>query len=284
MTRTVLSLVAMTLLSSACNISSEREVFVRIPVSRLELPEPAPRQFGAGPAVGGEALVTLTKDQTTTAPNPDAPEFSDNTTQIARFDFQVQPTLGLAFKSQRDGLAQGQIKWIALGPGTLVQPLSLALTASYGISLGDNDFVFNAGPDNARTKLDQSVVDLAMVFGFKLSPQWMAYGGPYYARTDYDGTHSADRGNDPDVNIKFEGQAELIGGNIGLAWSYANWGRLLAEYSLARVEAGRRADRIGHAAFSAEFFFGRRLEPELSDDSDPAVQVVPVENPPLTPP
>ncbi|MEK6807090.1 MAG: hypothetical protein AABY95_10640 [Pseudomonadota bacterium] len=274
MTRSIAGLVVMTLLLAAC--ASEREVMVRVPVSRLELPEPAPRKFGAGPAFGGEARARLTPDQTTTVPDPDAPELSGEFTQIARFDFQMQPTLGFALKGYQDGLAQAQIKWIALGPGTERKPLSLALTAAYGFARGNVEFAgFN---DSARTEFDQSVMDLALIFGFKLDPQWMLYGGPYYVRSDYDGSHSAQRGGDPDVNFKFEGDIQLTGVNLGVAWSYADWGRLLAEYSLARVEAGRRNDRLGQAAISAEFFFGRRADPVMAEAPNPPVEVVPVQH------
>lgn len=248
---TSLVLGAGTLAAQGC--VGDREAIVRVPISRLELPEQGPRLFNIGFGVTGEAQAVLTNDQASTPPDPVNPGIREDRDGILRFEASPIPLLSVSLKGASD-LGQVQAKLMPLrGRG----PFQVAATVAYGG--GEDEFNYNDGAVVAKTDAKSSLRDAALILGWRADQTLMLYGGGWYSHLHYRGHHRSDRGSAPDFAADYDGRVEAVGGNVGLAANFGRWGRSLAEYSHARVRAGQSRDDVGHGALTLEFFFGPLL-------------------------
>jgi len=247
-------LLALALVASGC--ATERDVIVKVPLSRLETPEPGPRRLNVSLARTGEAKAYLTRDQANVAPDTRNPTFSEDDDLMVRFDGRVQPWLQLSFRGVSNYGAV-QAKFMPLQDAG---PLSFAFTVGAGGS--EDDFDYNDGGTAARTTVDSDLIDLAAILGWRFDPSLMVYGGPWFTEVNYSGHHFSDRGANPDVEFDYSGDLSVIGANLGLAASFRRWGRLLVEYSRATIDGGSTEADIGRVALSLEVFFGPLTEPD----------------------
>jgi hypothetical protein len=257
------------LLLAGC--ATEREVVVQVPLSRMELPEPAARTLGIG--IGGQSAVRaeLTQDQTTTSPDPDHPVIEHESNGQLRFDWLVAPSVQVSLRNWGGNLAGGQFKWYALQP-VADSRMSLALTAGYGTARTKFDFDPNPA---AHTSIRQSLVDFGLVFGLRVDRSLLVFGGPYASRNRYTGHYFSTRGSNPDVENDFEGDINIAGANLGLAYSPRDWFTLAGEVSAAQVKAGAVTEGPVSGTLMAQFNFGPRRHG--ADPGDGRVEVVPVE-------
>lgn len=263
-----LASVLLALLASGC--AGEREVRIQVPLSRLDLPEQGPRMFGITVGSIGEARVTLTGDQADVAPDPQDPLVEENNGGLLRFDASPVPLLTLSAKGY-DGVGGVQAKFLPFQDSG--SPFSAAITVGY--AAGDDDFTYNDGDTFAHTTIKTSLRDYALVLGVKVAPAILLYGGPYLTDANYRGRHFSDRGGDPDVELDYAGEVEARGANAGAAFGFGRWGRMLLEYSHAKVAAGRVEESVGQGSLALEIFFGKPLGPVKVDDADEPVEVVP---------
>src|SRR5690349_13964055 len=120
----VVGLVA--LVASGC--ATEHNVIVKIPISRLESPEPGPRRMNVSLGRTGGAQAYLPPDLANVAADPQDPPVSEDADVMVRFDGRLQPWLQLSFRgiSNYGGI---QAKVMPLQePG----PLSFAFTVGAG--------------------------------------------------------------------------------------------------------------------------------------------------------
>ncbi|MBI3171288.1 MAG: autotransporter outer membrane beta-barrel domain-containing protein, partial [Hydrocarboniphaga effusa] len=218
-------------LASGC--STDRQVYVDLPLTRLELPEPAPRKFGTGPASGEGFRLELTPDQTTTTPDPERPRVLLEGNGQLHFDLQLPAPVTVGMKVYGANLFGVHAKWSVFSPRHSGGRTSLALTAAH--AQGNSDFDYSL---DSHTEIKQSLSDVAAIAGYRPHPNWLVFGGPFYSRLRYDGHYFSERGSDPDVDMDFAGDATLTGANLGLAFTPQNWLQITGEYSRARVEAG----------------------------------------------
>ena len=263
-----LAVVLVALLASGC--AGEREARIHVPLSRLDLPEQGTRMFDITVGTTGQAEVTLTDDQAEVAPDPSNPKVEEQDGGILRFDASPVPLLTLSLKGY-SGLTGVQAKFLPFQDSG--GAFSAALTAGY--AAGDDDFTYNDGNTFAHTTIKSSLRDYALVLGVKVAPTILLYGGPYVSDVNYRGHHFSDRGGDPDVELDYAGEVEARGANAGVGLSFGRWGRMLLEYSLAKVTAGRFEDSLGQGSLALEIFFGKLLGPVKVEDADEPVEVVP---------
>ena len=250
--------------------ATEREVKVALPITRLELPDAGPRRFDLAVGTGAREQALLTSDQRTVPPNPSAPLLTDRDDGLLRFDANLHPLVSVSAKAS-GGLAGLQGKFMPLHDG----PFKLALTAS-GAS-GDETFEYDDGTTFARTSAKSSLFDAALILGVQLQPTLELYGGPWVSRLHYHGHHFSNRGSNPDFATDYEGDLHAHGGNLGIATTFGHWGRLLLEYSHARIRGGTSREEIGRGALALEIYFGKRHR--APPDEDAPVKVVPVDAP-----
>jgi hypothetical protein len=266
------SIVAGAALLAAC--ASDREVYLEVPLARLEPPTAAPRMLGIGLTSAGTARVELTPDQTTTTPTTDTPAIRHDHSGQLRFDVQPIRPVQISLRGFGDGLSGVQAKWLPLRPAP-GEHVALAFTVAY--AGGKRKFRFDGGSSPSRTDIEQTLLDGAMILGAQLGEQWLLFGGPYYSHLDYRGSYFSARGSSPDVNTNFDGLATAAGGNVALAWTPAAWVQLAAEYSQAHVAAGSMTKTVERGSVTLQFFFGPRIyEPGAESGT---VKVVPPEEP-----
>ena len=235
---------------AALGCAGERDVIVKVPISRLELPEPGPRRMDIGLGPTGEAKAYLTRDQANVAPDVRRPEFTEEEDGMLRFDALVHPALQVSLKTLSGYVGiQGKLM-----PIQDAGPFSFALTLGFADS--EDDFDFNDGATVARTTVDCGLRDVAAIFGWRLDRTVIFYGGPWYTEVDYHGHHFSDRGGNPDVEFDYRGEVEAAGANVGMAFTPGRWGRVIVEYSQARLRGGSEKERTGYPALAFEIFFG----------------------------
>jgi hypothetical protein len=223
----------------------------------------------------GSIRAELTQDQTTTAPDPDAPTLEHETSGQLRFDWQVAPPVELSLRTWAGNVGGAQVKWYALRP-TGRDPFSLAVTL--GIGRGNNDFDFNASTaEDSHTSVKQSLVDLGLVLGARAGGGLLVFGGPFASGNKYRGHYFSERGNDPDVEQDFEGRVDVLGANAGVAYYASHWFTLAAEISGGRVEAGNTKETAVTGTLMAHFWFGPRREGTPGEIVEP-IEVVPVDS------
>jgi len=245
--------VVFSLLASGC--AGERDVLVKIPISRLELPEPGPRRMDVAFGPTGEAKAFLTRDQANVAPDPQHPQLKEDDDGMLRFDALVHPSVQVSLKTMSGYVGvQGKLM-----PLREAGPFSFALTLGFAGS--EDDFEFNDGATAARTTVDCNLRDFAAIFGWRFDRTMIVYGGPWYTRVDYDGHHFSDRGGNPDVEFDYDGEVEAVGVNVGVGYTPGRWGRLILEYSHASVRGGSTQEQVGYPALLFEISFGP-LSPE----------------------
>lgn len=267
-------LVAAVAFTGGCAVSSDREVFLRMPVSRLDLPEVGDRYLSSGPGLAGFERVTLTKDQTTTSPNPGAPQFGNDDNELrANFDGALSPWMAISGVVYGEGQGMLKAKLIPLQQGRF----SGAVSLGFGEDLsGENqDFVYNADSNlYSTTHVEGHLVDGALIFGWRASTPMLLYGGPYYTRLSYHGHYFSSRGSNPDIDEDFGGDVSQLGANVGVAYRLASWARLLGEYAEARFTGGDSRKTDGRFSFTFQFEFGPRMTPVLREPERP-IEVVP---------
>jgi hypothetical protein len=272
---------ALLLALAAAGAPAHDPVDVYVPLSRMEVPEPGGRMFGA--ALGPMALVRLrpTSNQDTTPPDPDTPEIKPALFWQVRVEATPVPLLSLG--TQFYGLGWGQqARLMPLQPLLDDTPFSLALTAEYA----EADVDFDDSPYVPRTNVHQTVVERAAVVGIKLSRWIMVFGGPFQSDVQYGGEHFRQETTlmgTQTVETNFAGEATLRGGNLGVCWTIGNWGRVVAEVSRTRVSSGGSEETILVPALAFEASFGPVRDPRKWDtggfprDPEERVRVVPVE-------
>jgi len=238
----------LTLIASGC--AGERDVIIKIPISRLELPEPGPRRMDVGFGPIGEAKAFLTRDQANVAPDVQQPEFSEDDDGMLRFDALVHPAVQVSLKTL-SGYVGVQGKYMPIRDAG---PFSFAVTLGFAGS--EDAFDFNDGATIARTTVNSDLRDLAAIFGWRLDRTVIVYGGPWYSAVDYHGHHFSDRGGNPDVEFDYRGEVEAVGANVGVGVTPGRWGRLMLEYSQARLRGGSARERVGYPALAFEISFG----------------------------
>ena len=230
--------------------ATESDVIVKIPISRLELPEPGPRRMDIGFGPVGEAKAFLTRDQANVAPDSQRPEFTEDEDGMLRFDALVHPAFQVSLKAVSGYVGvQGKLM-----PIRHAGPFSFALTLGFAGS--KDEFDFYDGATDARTTVNCDLRDLAAIFGWRFDRTMIVYGGPWYSVVDYHGHHFSDRGGNPDVSFDYSGEVKAAGANVGVAVTPGRWGRVIVEYSQARLEGGSSKERVGHPALAFEIFFG----------------------------
>lgn len=258
------------LLLAGC--AADREVYVQVPLSRMELPEASARSLSIG--VGGQSAVRaeLTQDQTTTSPDPQHPKLEHESIGQLRFDWQVQ-RVQFSLRNWGQDLAGGQVKWFAVQPSP-GSPLSLAISGGYGAASTKFDYDVSSS-EESHTNIRQTLVDVGMVGGLRLDDRTLLFGGPFVSRNHYTGHYTSVRGSNPDVDERFEGDIDIAGANLGLAFTPQAWFTVAGEVSSARVKAGQDVDTPVTGTLMVRFSFGPRTR--LPEAAEPPVEVVPVE-------
>jgi len=256
------ALIAAAVLLAGC--ASDRQVYLEVPITRLEPPTPAPRMLGIGLTSAAAARVELTPDQTTTTPTTDTPAIRAQHTAQAHFDIQPVPPVQISLRAFGHNVEGGQVKWLPVRP-LPGEHAALAFTFAYG--QGKSKFDFDGGSSPSHTSINQTMLDGAMILGWQIDDRLLLFGGPYYSHHSYDGSYSSTRGSNPDVNTDFEGVATARGGNVALAVTPAPWVQIAGEFSEARIIAGSSARTVGRGSVSIQFFFGPRLAPERPEPS-----------------
>lgn len=271
MTRSTPPFLLVALVLSGCaaappgaEIHGDNTVFVAIPTSRLELPEPAPRRYGAGFGAGSLAKYDLTTDQINRSPAEPRDAHHTSLDGLARLDWQVDRSAAFSILAKGDEVPLGQVKWTPWQPGAVGETGSLAFTAAFGMR--NREFSssrtcgsdWSCSPASARTEVRRSLADAAVIFGHRLNSHRTLFGGPFYTHVSYDVSHFSDRGSAPDTGSTLHGSAQIAGVNLGIAWRDGRWVRLLAEVSYAEVDFGSTRDHVWHAGLSNQFSFGPR--------------------------
>jgi hypothetical protein len=258
------------LLLSGC--AADREVYVQVPLSRMELPEAPARVLGIG--VGGQGAVRarLTDDQSTTTPDPVNPKLEHKTSGQLRFDWLVAPQVQVSLRNWGENLAGAQLKWYAMQP-VADSAMSLALTAGYGVARSKFDYDLDPV---AHTQIHQTLTDFGLVLGVRIDRSTLLFGGPYASRNRYTGHYYASRGSNPDVDQDFEGHVNIVGANLGVAYTPKSWVTLAGEVSSAQVKAGAVTDTPVTGTLMAQFNFGPRRRDAAGAEAP--VVVVPVED------
>jgi hypothetical protein len=151
---------------------------------------------------------------------------------------------------------------------------ALALTLALGG--GNSRFDFDGFPEDSHTTLKQSLVDLGLIFGHRVHPEWLVFGGPFASGNRYHGHYFSARGNNPDIEQDFEGRLNVLGANAGLAYTPRNWLSVAAEVAGGRVTAGRTRETPVTGTLLVQFWFGPRRH-GMPGDPDQPIRVVPVD-------
>lgn len=275
------------LLAAGCGA---QPVLLSVPLNRFESPEPG-AEFHLSAAVAAENYLVLSPDLATTAPDPSSatvdqcPENSDDLFTddpcgpLGSLGASFRPAQSLQLSLQANsGIVGGQAKLYVFGPahgdGTPGSG-SMAVTAAYGQSTSSVD------SGSRRTRIERSMADVAVIFGQRLSPSALLYGGPFYSRHDYDGryTHmvqtraeddsgslvddlvgggSVDGGEEEEVTDDFGGTLDVLGANAGLHWQFGaarNYG-LLAECAFAQFKGEGDSRSRARCGLAFEYGFG----------------------------
>lgn len=257
-------LLAMLSLFAGC---STPRIDVNLPTARMDLPEVGNDSFrGRVGAIAAQYhRVTLTStDSETNTPTDSSTLVGNVSTREKRFmgDFKMNALPGLEFGARRgqSGVTLFQGKYQLLGSSYQQSDagnLSLAASLGYGWVQDTADqhdassctelwiFCSTGSPigwesDYWESEVDTRIMDFALIGGYRLSQQWLAFGGLY--RQHYDMTAQIRYGTRQNSQTTWAASLETrqdgrqSGLNLGLEWRTQSKGlSVIAELSRARL-------------------------------------------------
>jgi len=209
------------LFNTACS-----SLVVRLPSARLESPEVAgPWGKRLGVVASEMTAIKVTEDASARPPALNAP------TTWAAIDVPMKAGLGIGDFFEvglrfgpfsNSGLLTG--KFQALGNSARAsQPgdFALAFSAGFGsqtsTNSGDQKGEFGPGGHNWQAKETTSIVDFALILGYRFTPWFMMYGGPYLSRLSMSGNvHDdlSDDGTSPAADYALSADGQISGVNV----------------------------------------------------------------------
>jgi hypothetical protein len=267
------AIAALALLSGCSTLQTEQHVDAYLPITRMELPETGSRRLDSGVGTIGAARLRLTTDQRVRAPDPARPEIAEAIGPLGRFDASPVPMLTVGIRLLATGLG-GHAKVMPLQPMLRDTPFSFAVTTNYAEGYQSFDYDRTADNPGAHTHVRQRLVDGAAIVGVRVAPDWLLFGGPYRSRANFGGDYKRSDLNNNAVSY-FAGEATARGGNLGFAWTFVHFGRLVAEVSRANVHTQGGEDVVWLPAVAVALSFGPRFVPVVPPLEEP-VRVVPV--------
>ena len=261
---------ALVLLLGGCEASRERIVKAHLPVSRLELPEPA-GTFGGSVAAIGLSRLRLTEDQTQQSPVAAPPDVRVEGSAMAKVQLTPVEYVELSLKGYGVWAGGPQVKLMPLAGAGM--PVSVALTYHYAEFHDDYHYDSGSGPEpDAHTSVNQRLKDGALIVGWRASRSWLVFGGAYWSRLHYGGVWRVDSTRTP-----YGQDTEARGHNFGVAWTPIPFLRVIGEVSTATARTAAQEESLWSPGLAAEFSFSPRRAGRSPPQADDEVRVVPVE-------
>ena len=158
-----------------------------------------------------------------------------------RLDLQPISWFSIGIRTHADGLVSGSAKAYLLGRDIKTKPrqgdYSLAVTHGWGHSRATTN------GSNTSTTVVRDYGDAALIGGYRFQPNLLVYGGPFYSKHDYRGSHTR-----TGITQGVSGDVYQRGANIGVALDVDQRFRLMLEF----VRAAQTA-RNGNAAPLREY-------------------------------
>lgn len=250
-----------------------------LPVNRFELPERSSRSFQIGGAVAEGTYVVVTPDQIVAAPGSRPPEvgscplkdesddfleglFEDDGCSGGahlRADLQVNDTVQIGVRKTAEGVWSSQLKLFLKAPksGAFKEgDSSWAITAALGKDARDTE-AFGSDTDT-ETRVEHKFRDYALIGGLRLDRWVLLYGGPYFTRLDYSGTHSRTTSGSTSTSA-FGGDPLMRGLNLGLNWNMGSRDNAMQlECARARVTGEGAREYVSRCGLGFTGTFGAR--------------------------
>lgn len=215
----ILSLV---LILSGCAIT------VNIPVNRFDSPETTGKlgRVKVAASGGGTDEVTLTPDYTATPPNTTSPYLDTGVFARVTGGVGLLDNLDVELRNFSEFWAKYEI----FGDSRLnAQAGNFALAVTVGAGYGQNSSTNSNTIRNLQGNVSQSEYwgDAALVLGYRLSPMFLFYGGPFARSTRYSGSYTLTPGTfasdgsftasgPTPAATSFSGNVTSTGGNLGV--------------------------------------------------------------------